>query len=191
MILLVLLTVGCSSQSNFKDESEVADEKKVIAEEEEIAQVQEIMEAEEPGAEVQESTEAEKPGAQVQESMEAEEPGAQVQESKEAEDTPAKGQEKGYKLTDEMAVDAVMNYCYINNPDLKEIVEEGVYSVYWSVVSSDEKEIVVLYRSYTAALVRYYIDRISGETYETQFVEGITPEEERSDESFNIWDYVP
>ncbi len=91
-------------------------------------------------------------------------------------------------ITDEKALEAVRNYCIAKNPDLKEAAGSG--DVYWEISSGDEKEAVVLFRSYTAALVRYYIDRATGETYVTEFVPGITPEEERTDESFNVRDYL-
>ncbi len=94
-------------------------------------------------------------------------------------------------ITDEMALAAIENYCCTKEPGLKEDADAGKYYVYWEISSSDENEIVVLYRSYTSALVRYYIDRTSGDTYVTEFVPGITPEEERTDESFNIRDYIP
>ena len=95
----------------------------------------------------------------------------------------------GEKLSDEQALAAIRNYCYSRNPDLEEIVKAGEYPVYWEVSSSDEKEIVVLFRSYTGAQNRYYIDRLSGQTYVTEFVPGITDEEQRTDESFTIRDY--
>ena len=93
-------------------------------------------------------------------------------------------------LTDDQILSAVKNYCYISNPDLKDIEEKGEYPVYWEVTSSDENETVILFRSYTGALVRYYVDPATGDTYVTEFVEGITSEEERTDESFNIKDYL-
>ncbi|MCR4749681.1 MAG: hypothetical protein K5877_07835 [Lachnospiraceae bacterium] len=93
-------------------------------------------------------------------------------------------------LTDDQILSAVKNYCHISNPDLKDIEEKGEYPVYWEVASSDENETVILFRSYTGALVRYYVDPVTGETYVTEFVEGITSEEERTDESFNIKDYL-
>lgn len=93
------------------------------------------------------------------------------------------------EITEEQAITAIQNYCYKSNPDLKNIVDEGQYQVYWDVASSDEKEIVILYRSYTAAQVRYYINRNTGDTYVTEFVLGITDEEERTGENFNVKDY--
>ena len=99
---------------------------------------------------------------------------------------------EGFKeeaVTDDQALNSIKNYCHAQNPDLEKIEEEGEYPVYWEVVSSDEKQIVVLFRSYTGAEIRYYIDPVSGETYVTEFVSGITTEEEKTDEKFNIRDY--
>lgn len=92
-------------------------------------------------------------------------------------------------LSDEKALLAIENYCCTNNPSLKEIVNAKEYPVYWEVTSSDENEIVVLFRSYTGALIRYYIDRTTGDTYITEYVPGITIEEQRTDESFNVREY--
>lgn len=89
-------------------------------------------------------------------------------------------------ITDEQALGAIQKYCYSNNPDLKSIVDEGKYPVYWDIFSSDEKEIVILFRSYTGAQNRYYINRDTGDTVVTEFVPGITDEEEQTGESFNI-----
>lgn len=97
---------------------------------------------------------------------------------------------KEQAITDDQALEAIQNYCYSINPSLKDIVEAGQYTVYWTISSSDENEIVVLYRSYTGAQIRYYIDRITGETYVTEFVPGITEEEERTDEHFSVKDYL-
>ena len=96
----------------------------------------------------------------------------------------------GDRITDEEVLSAVKNYCRENNPDLKGIEEEGEYPVYWDIESSDEKEIVVLFRSYTGAQIRYHIDPESGETFVTEFVPGITSKEEKTDESFNVRDYL-
>ena len=94
------------------------------------------------------------------------------------------------ELSDEQALAAIRNYCYSRNPALEGIVKAGEYPVYWDISSSDEKGIVILFRSYTGAQNRYYIDRLSGETYVTEFVPGITDEEQRTDENFNIRDYI-
>ncbi len=93
-------------------------------------------------------------------------------------------------ISEEQALDAVRNYCYKANPDLKGVEESDKSTVYWDIAESDENRIVILYRSYTGAQIRYYIDRASGDTYSTEFVPGITEQEERTDESFNIRDYL-
>ncbi len=121
---------------------------------------------------------------------EAVEPVTEAAETSEENSTETKAETSG-DITEEMALSAIENYCYTTNPDLKSGVDDGTYTVYWDIESSDDKEIVVLYRSYTAAEVRYYIDRATGDTYVTEFVSGITPEEERTDENFNIKEYIP
>lgn len=92
------------------------------------------------------------------------------------------------KITDEIALSSIKNYCYMNFPDLKEIEEE--HMVYWEVDSSSDEEVVILFRSYTGAIVKYYINKLSGETYVTETVKGISEEEKRTDEVFNINDYI-
>ncbi len=94
------------------------------------------------------------------------------------------------KITDEQALAAIRNYCFLANPELEKMVNSEDYTVYWNIESSDENQIVVLYRSYTAAFVRYYIDPVSGETYVTESAPGKTEEEERTDENFNLRDYL-
>lgn len=94
------------------------------------------------------------------------------------------------KLTDDEVRSAIKKYCYLSNPSLEGIVNAGEYPVYWEVSSSSDNEIVILYGSYTGVIVRYYVDPESGETYSTEFVPGITEEEERTDESLNVKDYL-
>ena len=94
------------------------------------------------------------------------------------------------RLTNEQAVSAIRHYCYIINPDLEKIVDAGEYPVYWDISSSGENEIVVVFRSYTGSLNRYYIDPVSGDTYVTELVSGIIDEEQRTDENLNAWDYL-
>ena len=92
-------------------------------------------------------------------------------------------------ISEEQALSAIRKYCYISNPDLEGVANAGDYPVYWDISSGDEQEIVVLFRSYTGAQIRYHIDRHSGDTYVTEFVPGVTAEEERTEESFNVRDY--
>ena len=98
--------------------------------------------------------------------------------------------DKADVLTKEQALNAIKNYCYINNPDLKSMEKSDKYTIGWEVTINEAGEIVVLYRSYTAAQIRYYIDPISGDTYVTELVPGIMDEEQRTDESFNLRDYL-
>ena len=93
-------------------------------------------------------------------------------------------------LTEKQALDGIKNYCFTRNPDLKSEVDSGEYNIYWDVNTNDANEIVVLYRSYTAAQIRYYINPVSGETYVTELVPGIIDEEQRTEESFNVRDYL-
>lgn len=94
------------------------------------------------------------------------------------------------KLSDDQVLAAVKKYCITNNPSLADMANSEDFSIYWEIASSDADQVVILYRSYTNALIRYYVNPVSGETYITEFVPGITPEEERTDESFNVRDYL-
>jgi len=93
-------------------------------------------------------------------------------------------------ITEEQALEAIKNYCILQNPQLKEMMESGDQSFYWVSTMNEKGEIVILYRSYTAAQIRYYVDPNTGDTYVTEFVPGITDEEERTEEKFNIKDYL-
>ena len=96
----------------------------------------------------------------------------------------------GETLSNEEALSAVRAYCLDADPELESIVNAGDQQVYWNIQSSTDSEIVVLFRSYTGALIRYYIDPVSGESYATEFVPGITSEEQRTEESFNARDFL-
>jgi hypothetical protein len=97
---------------------------------------------------------------------------------------------KDARISDEKALEAIKNYCIQTNPELEDMVNSKDYTIDWKVESSEEDQIVVAYRSYTAAIVRYYIHPLSGETYVTEFVPGITEEEKRTDETLNVKDYM-
>lgn len=114
-----------------------------------------------------------------------------VAESRTQEADSAEESQAGVEtITEDQAVNAIRKYCYAVNPQLEGIVEDEQYTVYWDVIVSSKDEIVVLYRSYTGAQVRYYIDRATGDTYVTEFVPGITDEEERTEETLNVKDYI-
>lgn len=93
-------------------------------------------------------------------------------------------------LTEEQALSAIKSYCYANNPDLESMEQSGEYELSWTVESVNGNEIVILYRSYTAAQIRYYIDLTTGDTYVTELVPGIIDEEQRTDETLNVRDYL-
>ena len=94
------------------------------------------------------------------------------------------------RLTDEQAVSAIRQYCCIRDPDLESIVNAGQYPVYWDLSSSDGNQIVVVFRSYTGSVNRFYIDPVSGYTTVTELVPGIMDEEQRTDEQINVWEYL-
>ena len=93
-------------------------------------------------------------------------------------------------ISDEQALAAIQNYCYSVNPDLEDMVKAEEYPIYWEIVSSEENEVVVMYRSYTGAQNLYYIDRSTGDTYETEIVPMISPDETQTGENFNVKDYL-
>lgn len=140
-----------------------------------------------------EKTEAAQP--EVTEAAQAEENDAVQSEETEAPqadengDSAEQGESAAEPVTAKQAIDAVKNYCMTVNPDLKSMMDSDEYTMYWDVTSTSPEEIVVLYRSYTGAQVRYYIDPASGDTYVTEMVPGIMDEEQRTEESFNIRDY--
>jgi hypothetical protein len=93
-------------------------------------------------------------------------------------------------LTNEQAISAIRQYCCVMNPDLENYVNAGDAPVYWDIASSDGNEIVVVFRSYTGALNRYYINPVSGDAYVTEQVPGIIDEEQRTGETLNVWNYL-
>ena len=92
-------------------------------------------------------------------------------------------------ITNEQALAAIQNYCNKNIPGLDEMINDNEYPTYFDV-SSDDKNIIVIFRSYTSSINRYYIDKNTGDTYVTEFVPGITEEEQKTDEKFNIKQYL-
>lgn len=93
-------------------------------------------------------------------------------------------------LTEEEALASIQSYCFENNPELEKEMDSDETRVYWDVSTNENGEIVVLFRSYTGSETRYYIDPVSGETYTTELVPGIIDEEQRTDESLNVKDYL-
>ena len=94
------------------------------------------------------------------------------------------------EISIDQALEAIKRYCCANNPELEGMLNSGDSSAYFEASTSDADEIVVLYRSYTAAQIRYYINPTSGDVYVTELVPGIIDNEQKTDETFNIKDYM-
>ena len=95
-----------------------------------------------------------------------------------------------YEITSNAALNAVKKYNCEMIPGLDEKAKSDDYTIYWDIVSEDENQIVILFRSYTASMNRYYIDKNTGEAYETVQVPGIIDDEEKTGERLNIKDYI-
>ena len=93
-------------------------------------------------------------------------------------------------LTEDQVLEAIKNYCFAANPDLEEMAESDEYYITWEASTNEENEIVVLYRSYSGAEIRYYVDPATGEVHVTEFVSGVMDEEQPTDETFNVKDYL-
>ena len=93
-------------------------------------------------------------------------------------------------LSKEQAYDAVLKYNKAIGSGIDDEINSDGYTEYWDVSTNDDGLIVVLYRSYTAAQIRYYVDPVSGETYVTELVPGIIDEEQKTEETFNARDYL-
>ena len=113
-------------------------------------------------------------------------PEPEKEELTEATPEPAKND----TITKDQALEAIRQYCFDTNPGLKEMIASEDYTIYWDVTTDDSGEIVVLYRSYTGAEIRYYIDPESGDAHTTELVPGIIDEEQPSDETLNVRDYM-
>ena len=139
------------------------------------------------------STEEQTTDASTEEQVsEASEPVASTEEQTTTASTEEQASENSETtdLTKEQALEAIKNYCYSNNEDLKNMEDSEEYTISWEVSENGNNEIVVLYRSYTGAETRYYINPSSGDAYATEFVPGITEEEEKTGETLNVRDYL-
>ena len=93
-------------------------------------------------------------------------------------------------ITEDQALAAIKKYWFEKDPELEDMLDSDEYTVYFEVTTNDDGEIVVLYRSYTAAETRYYIDPETGNANITELVPGIFDEETASNEKLNIRDYM-
>ena len=94
------------------------------------------------------------------------------------------------KITEEQATQAIHDYCIESFPDLANMEGSDDYTLYWEASTNENGEIVVLYRAYTGALIRYYVNPETGETYVTEQVPGIIDDEQRTEETLNVKDYI-
>ncbi len=118
-----------------------------------------------------------------------------VTESEPSEDASAssdgaQGEAQAEILTPDQALAAIKKHCIKNDPGLEEKLDSDDFTIYWDVTTNDANEIVVLYRSYTGAEIRYYVDPATGDAYVTELVPGIIDEEQRTEESLNVKDYL-
>lgn len=93
-------------------------------------------------------------------------------------------------ISEEQAYNAVINYNKAIGSGIDDEINTEGYTEYWDVSTNEDGKIVVLYRSYTAAQIRYYVDPVSGDAYVTERVPGIIDEEQETGETFNVRDYL-
>ena len=93
-------------------------------------------------------------------------------------------------ISEEQAYTAVINYCKATDPEFPDESSAEGHTEYWDVSTNEDGEIVVLYRSYTAAQIRYYIQPFTGEAYVTELVPGIIDNEQATGKTFNARDYL-
>lgn len=143
----------------------------------------------EPETKPTETTQSDKTTATASDKTEAAQAETTLADKTEAEPV-GQSESKSDTLTEDQALEAIKKYCFNKDPNLKEMTDSSEYNIYWDVTTNASNEIVVLYRSYTGAQIRYYIDPVSGETYVTELVPGIIDEEQRTEESLNVSDYL-
>ena len=94
--------------------------------------------------------------------------------------------EQPAKITAEMAYEGVNNYChgaYDWSP-----AEDNPSLMYITMGEETEKEYQVIFRSYTGALVYFYVDKATGKTRMVEHVPAMNVEEETG--SIDLWDYI-
>ena len=92
-------------------------------------------------------------------------------------------------LTDEQALTGFTNYLYFKIKGLQKILDEDKKPCTWGSSSSDAKTIVIMFKSHTGALLRYYINRSTGKTYAATYVVS-SNSYVRTNETLNIRDYI-
>ncbi len=98
--------------------------------------------------------------------------------------------QKSGLITEDQACEAIKKYCIEGFPDLADMVDSDDYTIYWEASTTEDGEICVLYRAYTGALIRYYVNPETGDTYVTEQVPGIIDEEQKTEETLNLRDLM-
>ncbi len=148
------------------------------------------------GCSSENSTESEaQSGVQVEEVPAAETSQPEQEPAKETTDASqdsdkTENAEKPDLITEDQACEAVKKYCIEEFPDLADMVDSDDYTIYWDASTTEDGEICVLYRAYTGALIRYYVNPETGDTYVTEQVPGIIDDEQKTDETLNVKDYI-
>lgn len=94
--------------------------------------------------------------------------------------------EKGSDVTAEMALEGVCKYCH-DEYDWS-VAEENPEMMSVSMTDGTETEYKVVFRSYTGALVYFYVEKASGRTRMVEYVPALDREEEAG--TINIHDYL-
>ena len=108
-------------------------------------------------------------------------------ESKEASEIPEtaeSGESKG-EITEDMAYEAVSNYCH---KEYDWSAAEDPSMMYIEMGEGSESEYKVVFHSYTGALVNFYVNKETGDTRLTEYVPALNIEEEAG--NINIRDYL-
>lgn len=125
------------------------------------------------------------PAAETAETAESTEKAETAQDTDKTENT-----EKSGLITEDQACEAIKKYCIEGFPDLADMVDSDDYTIYWDASTTEDGEICVLYRAYTGALIRYYVNPETGDTYVTEQVPGIIDDEQKTEETLNVKDYI-
>lgn len=99
----------------------------------------------------------------------------------------SKTEANGSELTEDVVLKAITKYCYDANPNLA-TADKGSY--YFSVFETTEDEIVIVFRSYTGALIYYHVAIATGDVYSMEYVPVIMDEPQPGEEKFNVNDYI-
>ena len=96
------------------------------------------------------------------------------------------GEAQASGVTAEMALEGVNKYCH-DEYDWS-VAEENPEMMYVTMGDETETEYKVVFRSYTGALVYFYVNKASGQTRMVEYVAALNREEEAG--SIDIHDYL-